>query len=70
MYMADSQIIISEMRPERKTEENKPYDSKTHRGSIEENIPPCMRIASGYAFLTRRGMLTPLASGLAKFQYF
>ena len=44
----------------------KPYDSNKRRGLIEESIPPCMRIASGYAFLTRWGMRTPLASGLSK----
>ena len=38
VYMADSKTVFSEMRPERKTEESKRYDSKELRGSIEENI--------------------------------
>ena len=37
-----------------------PTIRKENRGSIEESIPPFVRIvsASGYAFLTRRGMLS------------
>ena len=69
IYMADSQIVYSEMVAERKTEESIPYDSKKHRGSIEESIPPCVRIATGCAFLTRRGVLTARASGLLKLKY-
>ena len=40
------------------TEESIPCGSKQHRGYIEESIPPCVRIASGYVVLTRRGMFS------------
>ena len=49
MCVADSQIVYTEMVAERKTEESIPYGSKKHRGYIEKNIPPCIRIAQGYA---------------------
>ena len=45
MYIADSQIVYTEMVAERKTEESIPYGSKKHRGYTEQNIPPCVRIA-------------------------
>ena len=47
-HIADSQIIYTEMIAERKTEENIPYGSKMHRGSIDKNIP--------LACVLRRGM--------------
>ena len=55
IYMADSQIVYSEMGPKRKTEESIPYESKKHRGSIEKEIS----LAPGYAFLTCRGVCSP-----------
>ena len=55
MYLADSQIVYTEMVAERKTEESIPYDSKKHRGYTEQNIRLACVLSRGML----KGMLTP-----------
>ena len=67
VYMADSQIVCTEMFTERKTEESIPYSSKKHRGYTEKKHAPlcaycvgvCLRVCLPLACVLR---LTPLAS--------
>ena len=70
VYMADSQIVYTEMVAERKIEESIPYDSKKHRGSTEKKHTPlraycvgvCSKVCLPLACVLR---LTPLASTAA-----
>ena len=64
IYMADSQISYSEMVAERKTEESIPNDSKKQNIRVQsKKAYPFTCVSSGYVFLTRQGMLTPLLQG-------
>ena len=69
-YMADSQIVCTEMVAERKTEESIPYGSNKNRGYTEQKHTPlraycvgvCLRVCLPLACVLR---LTPLASTAA-----